>query len=736
MKSWLNRLQTRLTLYLLLMSLVPVLLVGAIAFQLGRASLQQETIRRLETAASLKENAIESWLLEKRQLIRVLAQSPELSKLAAPVLAQADPGAVSPAVYESLSRYLATAQAEVPDLLELSVLSNVGGKVMLSTDPDREGDFHTTDTFFTKGRDGTYVQNVYFSSPLGRTTMTVASPIAGEDGQPLGVLIAHLDLNRLDEITSERAGLGDTGETYLVDSLNVFISQARGGTEAFPRGVHTAGIDSALTGQNGSGFYRNYQDAPVIGVYRWLPERELALLAEIEEGEALAPVVRLGWIVTIITALILALFVGVAYLIGRQISQPVLAITKVARDVAAGDLSQRAPVTTRDEIGQLAQTFNDMTDQLSQSYTSLERRITALQVLTTIGERLSAILELEPLLAEVVQQVRDRFGFYHTHIYLLDQTGQRLTVAAGTGEAGAQMKAAGHNIPTSARTSLVARAARGKEAVLVDDVAQSPDWLPNPLLPDTRSEIAVPVILAEEVVGVLDVQADKTAAFAEGVVSLLQSLANQVAVAIRNARLFEEVEAALAEARDLQERYMAQTWQQADRRNAGRLHYLHHGEQARPLDEDQQRALRQIQRQARESGQAAMTDLPLGDEAARSLLAPVKLRDLAIGSVQINRMKGDAGWSEEDLRLLETLLQQFAQTADNLRLFEETQYQASQEREVREITDKLRDAPNLDALLETAVQELGRRLPLRHAVVEMGITEEPSAPGNGSDTNN
>jgi CheY-like chemotaxis protein len=155
----------------------------------------------------------------------------------------------------------------------------------------------------------------------------------------------------------------------------------------------------------------------------------------------------------------------------------------------------------------------------------------------------------------VVNQVKDNFGYYYAHSYLLDDNTAKLVVAAGTGKAGAEMKQAGHNIPLNAPTSLVARAARNGQVVKVDNVRQAEDWLPNPLLPDTYAEMAVPIILGAEgkVVGVLDVQENKIGGLDEGDANLLRSLANHVAVALTNARLFEQTVQAKIEAEEVRE---------------------------------------------------------------------------------------------------------------------------------------------------------------------------------------
>lgn len=193
--------------------------------------------------------------------------------------------------------------------------------------------------------------------------------------------------------------------------------------------------------------------------------------------------------------------------------------------------AQRDQQTLRQELAQQQATLDEqVTEQTRELALNLD-----------ISQRLSAYLEVNQLVREVVTQVQVAYDFYHVHIYLFDETRQMLRMAGGTGEAGQALLARGHHIPVTSK-GLVRRAALSNQPVLVNNTVLDADWLPNPLLPDTKSELAVPIALGENVLGVLDMQENRVNAFSENQVALLQALTDQIAVTLGNAQLYTETQ--------------------------------------------------------------------------------------------------------------------------------------------------------------------------------------------------
>jgi GAF domain-containing protein len=188
-----------------------------------------------------------------------------------------------------------------------------------------------------------------------------------------------------------------------------------------------------------------------------------------------------------------------------------------------------------------------MTSQLQGTLLSLEQRVADrtkdLATVAEVGTTTATIQETDKLLQAVVDLTKERFELYHSHIYLLDEIGENLVLAAGAGEPGHKMVAEKRSIPLNREQSLVARAARERKGVIVNDVTEAPDFLPNPLLPDTRSELAVPMIVGGKVIGVFDVQSEQVGRFTESDINIQTTLAAQVATSIQNVRSFEQSKA-------------------------------------------------------------------------------------------------------------------------------------------------------------------------------------------------
>jgi signal transduction histidine kinase len=240
---------------------------------------------------------------------------------------------------------------------------------------------------------------------------------------------------------------------------------------------------------------------------------------------------------------------GIALYFARGLSRPIVQLTETSTLIADGNLNQRVQIARDDEIGDLARTFNSMADQLRGSIDHLEDRVNArtrdLQIAADVSRQLTTVLDIDRLLQQVATLTATSYDLYASFVFLPVENGKRLIQAAGADSSGALLKLEGFDgLLINAQPSIVALAARSCETVTVNNTLTSPLYLHWDALPDTRSEVAIPLMLGDRLLGVFDLQSRQTNRFDEEDLRILTSLAEQIAIAVRNAQLFEETKAA------------------------------------------------------------------------------------------------------------------------------------------------------------------------------------------------
>ncbi len=351
----------------LVFSLLATACVGAASYLAGRALLRDAVLARLETTSRQKETDIALWLEERLRDLRFL------SVYMADDLAASATGRTIAHEARFLSRYLRHFKATQPDVQEVLIMSPEGGRVLASTEPTHVGEYRAIYSYYAQGRQGPAVQSLYPSPESLRPILTLSMPVKDAQGRLLAVVAMHLGLEPIDQIIRSRAGLGQTGETYLVDTTRTLVVSEQLLQGGGRRQAATEGVTRALAGVSGQGQYSNAAGVPVLGVYRWLPSYQMALMAEMSQEEAFAPARRLALVIVLVGGLTGVCLGAGALVLSRRVARPILSVTRAAMAVADGDLSARAPVLTRDELGNLAVAFNSMTTELSGLYARLER---------------------------------------------------------------------------------------------------------------------------------------------------------------------------------------------------------------------------------------------------------------------------------------------------------------------------------------------------------------------------
>jgi GAF domain-containing protein/HAMP domain-containing protein len=434
----------------------------------------------------------------------------------------------------------------------------------------------------------------------------------------------------------------------------------------------------------------------------------------------------------VIYVVVLILALVMAGLIQRSISRPVSELRNGAESFLQGQMEMAIPVVGSDELSLLARTFNQMAAQLhdligtleqqvADRTRDLERRAVELATAADVGRAAASILELGPLSRQVVDLVQGRFSLYYVGLFLLDEAGRYAMLEAGTGEAGRIMRQQGHRLEVGGN-SMVGIACARRQARIALDVGAESVRFDNPWLPDTRSEMALPLMVGGRVLGALDLQSTVPAAFSAENIAVIQLVADQIAVAIQNARLFAEAQTALEAERRAYGQVSADAWGRLARSQSN-LGYCS-DEQGISLAGD---------RLSPEMDDVLRTGrIKLGQDGKKTLAAPVVVREQVVGIIDAQKPDGTREWTAEEIEMLTALSDQLGVALERARLYEDTQRRAARERLTSEATARMRETLDVEMVLKTAVDEISKALGLAALDLRLGIEGElPS--GSSSD---
>ncbi len=657
---WWQRLRLHLAFWAVIIVFFTVVIVLAVAFTRVRDMARDQATRQLESVAELKRQEMIAWSDLSQRALSLLGTGGGAQPRYVMVT---DPDLVSrPSLQRTLNEVFADATDIYPLFAEVFYY-DVAGNVLASSNEARVNSNVQQEPYYQPSLAGAYRSPVFYDPELDDLSLIVTQPIYHDQetqDEVVGVLAGRLDLSIIQLLMRARVGLGETGETYVVRAGNVLLSPSR--TEGFGPGstVRSYGIERALAGEDGSGIYKNYNGDEVIGVYRWLPELQAALLAEQHLDEALAPHAQTRTTVVYLTiglSLLAALFGALG---ATRITRPLSTLSEIARRLAGGDLEVEVPVLGVGEVRQLSLAFRAMANQLRDLVDKLEARVAArtrdIFLTLGVGQMATSTLQREQLLPRLVEYVREQFDLYYVQIYLIDDVGRYAVLAAGTGEVGRQLLEYEHRLDLH-ETSIVARAVRAHTSVLVEDTQQSDVHLPNPLLPETRSEVAVPLLVENRVIGVLDMQADRAGTFHTDNLPVFEAMANYIASAVASARAYQEMQEAIARAEALSRRLTGESWGRylGSLAESGHVGYQYDLNTVKPVDEETAET-------------APQTGNGSGDG---NLTQEITLRGQAIGTIAV-QSEDDAEGTEEDRRLLESVARRLALTLEQFRAFDET----------------------------------------------------------------
>jgi putative methionine-R-sulfoxide reductase with GAF domain/HAMP domain-containing protein len=574
---WKSSLGHKLVLAFLAAAIIPSLIISLFGVLSQISRVRSSVADNLELVANLQKNQVDQWVQSQTTVLKTLAHEPSLVQQIRTYLtagqsdkksitASGTPSAPADGTQSdvlSIEARLNSFRVQHPNFDEVFLLDEQG-LVTVGTNTAHLGQLEPELLHLVEQSEESYYGPPV---PLERSNglrIVVAEPLRYITGENIGALVGLVNPAPLTQLMQASPGLGETGQVYLVNANGELVTsltnsvastEKRNDAPAPGDPITSPGIQEAITGESGHSTYDNYAGQSVLGVYHWLPASQMGILVEREVTEAFSPL-----FMAVSTTLVVALIaVVLTALLARQlvlrIAKPIVRITEAARQMVAGELNQPVVVRRTDEIGVLGQAFNDMGEQLRMTIAGLEAKVAErtrelqranyqfqkraihLETSAEISRAAASILDPQELMQTTADLIRDRFNVYHASLFVLDETGEWAVVRASTGAVGRQMVAQPHRLRVG-HESMVGWVCAQRQARIALDVGTDAVHFDNPLLPHTRSEMVLPLLVGDRLLGALDVQSSDEAAFDDDDVRSLQGMADLIAVALENAGLF------------------------------------------------------------------------------------------------------------------------------------------------------------------------------------------------------
>lgn len=747
--SW--SIRRKLTVTFLALTIFPLGFLAYLSDRSSRTALTQAANSSLFSLASQTAESIDNFISSELEIIQIEAQYP-LFKTYLAMSPEERPGSDLEKQIQAYLDTLVARHAELEDvdenfLLGLSILDR-SGTILLDTHA------HLGEINPYIGLDWSqrslYIQpillGVTYSSPLevpeqGEfSSIFFSTRIENERGFPAGVLVAHYDGLIIQNIMAAKNNLAGEGSFGAVfDENQIYLAHGTRPELVFKT---VADLDDALFEDLQR--MKRLPEVPVSELIAINPDLQAGLrtdrpffsatdplTGEVTNQVAVVQIKNYPWQVAffqpepifleparqqtanilLFSGVITLLSLGIAFLAAQGLSNPIRRLTAIAEQAATGDLTVQAETTSHDEIGTLANTFNSMTTQLRQTLEKLEKRVSErtnlLQVSSEVGQAASSSLDTDQLIHTVVNLITNRFGYYYAALFLVDELHEWAELKDATGEAGKILLERRHRLEIGGK-SMVGSAVISQQARIALDVGTESVRFNNPLLPQTRSEIALPLIVGEEVIGVLDVQSTEESAFSEQDIETLQNMANQVAIAIQNARLYQQAQQQLAEISRLNQSLMREGWTSFFKTHSRPI-FQYSNNQIRAPETPDIPAIAQVL----DEGVPVFSH----QNEKATITIPLVYRQQVIGILNLKSSKQD--WSQDDLTILNAVTQQAALALENARLVEASQNLAIRERQINQITANIHQAANLEAILKTTVTELANALNVQEASIQL-----------------
>ncbi|MCB0034499.1 MAG: GAF domain-containing protein [Anaerolineales bacterium] len=522
-----NSLRTRLIIYFIGLAIIPLVIVGfVLAYRVFNSQATQALAVQNQVAQRVA-GEVENFIRERENELTFLADLRGL-----PRLSTEEQRSLLSALLSAQSIYddLILLDAQGQEQIYLSRLSVISSTTLANRTgaPEFEVPKETGDTYFS---------SVSFEQRTGEPNMLISVPLIDlQTGNLVGVLVANLRFKPIWDLMADTEVVGN-GTVYMLDAVGRVIAHPNPSIVLQEAKMTLPETDQFTIGLDGTEVALAYVPISLNG-------QTFEVVTEQPRSEALA-LAQSSALITTAAVLIASILSGILGVwAASQITQPINQLATTAQIISDGDLSQKAIVSTNDEIGALAIAFNDMAEQLSDSIQNLEQRVAdqtrSLRLAGRVSRQLTTVLDLNTLLPQLVEDTQAAFNLYFVSVFLYQPKTEYLELVVGTGEAGQKIKDERIGYHIQARPSLVAKAGREKQNVVINDVSKESAHAKNPHLPDTKSEAVLPMMVSDQLIGILGLQSTVLNRFGSDDMAIFTTLAEQIAIAVRNAQLYEK----------------------------------------------------------------------------------------------------------------------------------------------------------------------------------------------------
>lgn len=577
------------------------------------------------------------------------------------------------------------------------------------------------------------------TSRNGVTRIEVLTALVSDDDEGNqrveGYLLVDLDLDEIfiNNLVSSDIDLEAGFDTYAY----VMLSTDDNLIVIAPEGIETL-IDTSSAGAqraqanraSGVGIYAVGEAETrreVVGYSATLiiDREEFALVAEANTETIFQDVTEqiLGTMFVLVIAISVVILLSVLLLTNRMVLPPIRNLRTAILAVIRGDFEVPISAVGRnDELGSLASSFVDMRQHMRNVTADMEAKLQArtrdVKITQDIAREVTAERDLPTLMTTVVNLIIRNFsGIYHAQIFLIDEDGKFAVLRASTGAAGRELLSRGHKLGVGS-VSVIGQVTEQGQVVVARDTAESSLHRQNEFLGETRAELAIPLRLGEKIIGALDVQSKQPDSFADDQVAALQTLADQITIAIENTRLYADTERLLREAEIEQGLETRRAWQQ-------QLNQQRQSGLQTRIGAETGYNFKRLSDAVMRSGKAIVGDAT--DRNTIPFVVPISLRGQTLGVVEYEVPAVDFEYAK--VLLAQELVLRLAISLENARLFQASQQATERERVVNDISAKLTGQTNIEDILQTAVREIEQALRTPQVAIRL------AGSGNGKGAN-